>query len=247
VDHKGSAHCRKVTTMQYLALLLGPEPTTPPDPDAHAAEMAAYQAFHAKAGSAIRAGDALTPVATGARITGGPDAPVVTDGPFVEGAEVAGGYYVFEAENLDEALALARDIPAAKYGAVEVRPIYHTVDPEWSQPGQWLALLLEPPASANTPGTPEWQAEAERHGEFATAAGDHVAGGAALHEPTTATTVRVRDGQALLTDGPYPEGAEIATGFYLLSAADRDEAVKLAAMIPSTTVELRQLMGVSGL
>jgi hypothetical protein len=59
--------------------------------------------------------------------------------------------------------------------------------------------------------------------------------------------VRVRDGQALLTDGPFPEGAEIATGFYLLSAADGDEAVKLASMIPATTVEVRQLMGVSGL
>jgi hypothetical protein len=245
VDHKGSAHCRKVTTMQYLALLLGPESTTAPDPDAQAAEMAAYGAFHAKAGAAIRAGDALNPSASGARVTGGPDAPVVTDGPFAESAEVACGYYVFEAENLDEALALARDIPAAKNGAVEVRPIYHTVDSDWSGAGQWLALLLEPPGSANTPGSPEWQAEAERHGEFASAAGDHVVGGAALHEPTTATTVRVRDGKALFTDGPYPEGAEIATGFYLLSASDRDEAVKLAAMIPATTVELRQLMGVS--
>ena len=79
--------------------------------------MTAYQDFHAKAASAIRAGDALQPSATGVRITGGPDAPIVTDGPFAEGAEVAGGYYVFEADNLDEALALARDIPAAKYGA----------------------------------------------------------------------------------------------------------------------------------
>ena len=50
---------------------------------------------------------------------------VVTDGPFAEGAEVAGGYYVFEAENLDEALALAREIPAAKYGGVEVWPMVH--------------------------------------------------------------------------------------------------------------------------
>jgi hypothetical protein len=209
--------------------------------------MQPYQAFHAKAATAIRAGDALIPSATGVRITGGPDAPTITDGPFAESAEVAGGYYVFEAENLDEALTLARDIPAAKHGAVEVRPIYHTVDPDWSGTGQWLALLLEPPASANTPGTPEWQAEAARHGEFATAAGDHVVGGAALHEPATATTVRVRDGQVLLTDGPYPEGAEIATGFYVLSATDRDEAVKLAAMIPASAVQLRQLAGVSGL
>jgi hypothetical protein len=233
--------------MQYFALLLG-EPTSPLDPEEQAAGMAAYQAFHAKAGSAIRAGDALTPSATGVRITGGPDAPTVTDGPFAESAEVACGYYVFEAENLDEALALARDVPAAQHGAVEVRPIYHTVDPDWSLTGgRWLALLLEAPASANTPGTPEWQAEAARHGEFAAAAGDHIVGGAALHEPTTATTVRVRDGQVLLTDGPYPEGAEIATGFYVLSAADHDEAVKVASMIPATTVELRQLMGVSGL
>ncbi|MGH7290552.1 MAG: YciI family protein, partial [Myxococcota bacterium] len=93
----------------------------------------------------------------------------------------------------------------------------------------------------------EWQAEAERHGEFAAAAGDHIVGGAALQAPTTATTVRVRDGEVLLTDGPYVEGAEIATGFYLLSAADRDEAVKLAAMIPASAVQVRQLAGVSGL
>ena len=124
--------------MHYFALLLGPEPTSAPDPDAHAAEMAAYEAFHAKAATAIRAGDALTPSATGVRITGGPDAPTITDGPFAEGAEVAGGYYVFEAENLDEALALARDIPAAKYGAVEVWPIVEYFPP--SKPvGQQLA------------------------------------------------------------------------------------------------------------
>jgi len=233
--------------MHYLALLLG-EPTAPLSPEEQTAGMAAYQAFHAKAGSAIKAGDALTPSATGVRITGGPDAPAVTDGPFAESAEVACGYYVFEAENLDEALALARDVPAAQHGAIEVRPIYHSFDPEWSSAdGQWLALLLESPASAHTPGTPEWQAEAARHGEFAAAAGEHIGGGAALHEPTSATTVRVRDGKVLLTDGPYPESAEVATGFYLLSAADRDEAVKLASMIPATTVELRQLMGVSGL
>ena len=232
--------------MQYFALLISQERDL--TPDERAAGMTAYQDFHAKAASAIRGGDALLPTATGVRITGGPDAPVVTDGPFAEAAEVACGYYVFEADNLDEALALAGDVPAAQNGAVEVWPTYHVFDPDWSRAGgQWLALLLEPPGSTNTPGTPEWQAEAARHGEFAAAAGDHIIGGAALHEPTTATTVRVRDGQVLLTDGPYVEGAEIATGFYLLGAADRDEAVKLAAMIPASAVQLRQLAGVSGL
>jgi hypothetical protein len=233
--------------MQYLALLIGQEPEL--TPDERATEMAAYQSFHAKAGPAIRSGDALMSRTGGVRISGGPDAPIVTDGPFAESAEVAaGGYYVFEAENLDDALALARDVPAAKRGAVEVRPIFHTMDSEWSRSdAQWLALLLEPPAAVNTPGTPEWEAEAARHGEFAAAAGDHIVGGAALHEPATATTVRVRDGQVLLTDGPFAESAEIATGVYLLAASDRDEAVKLAGMIPASTVELRQLAGLSGL
>jgi hypothetical protein len=233
--------------MQYLALLISKEREL--TPDQRAAGMAAYQSFHAKAGSAIRAGDALLPSATGARVSGGPGAPTVTDGPFAEAAEIACGYYVFDVDNLDEALALARDIPAAQDGAVEVRPVFHTVDAQWAarSDAQWLALLLEPPANVNTPGTPEWEAEAARHGEFAGAAGNHIVGGAALHEPATATTVRVRDGQTLLTDGPFAESAEIATGFYLLSAADRDEAAKLASMIPASAVELRQLAGVSGL
>jgi hypothetical protein len=232
--------------MQYLALLISKERDLTPDQGA--TEMAAYQSFHAKAGSAIRAGDALLPAAASVRITGGPDAPMITDGPFAEAAEVAGGFYVFEAENLDDVLALARDIPAAQNGAIEVRPIFHTMDSEWSRSdATWLALLLEPPAAVNTPGTPEWEAEAARHGEFAAAAGDHIVAGAALHEPATATTVRVRDGQALFTDGPFAESAEIATGVYLLSAADRDEAVKLASMIPASAVEVRQLAGVSGL
>jgi hypothetical protein len=247
VEHKGSAHFRKVTTMHYFALLLGPEPTSAPDPDAHAAEMAAYEAFHAKAATAIRAGDALTPTAIGARITGGPDAPTITDGPFTEGAEVAGGYYVFEAENLDEALGLARDIPAAKRGAVEVWPIVFYNPPSKPLGTSWLALLLEPPANAVVPGSPEWEAGIAKHQKFGAAAGDRTNGGAALHPPATATTVRVRDGQVLLTDGPYIEGAEVANGFYFIDVADRDEAVKVASMIPATTVEVRQLMGISGL
>ena len=143
--------------MQYFALLISEEKERTPDEGA--AEMAAYQSFHTKAAAAIRGGDALAPGAAAVRITGGPDAPAITDGPFAEGAEVAGGYYVFEAENLDEALALARDIPAAKRGGVEVWPVVHSLEPSRKLTGNdWLALLLEPPASAHTPGTPEWDA-----------------------------------------------------------------------------------------
>src|ERR1700742_3068598 len=142
--------------MQYFALLISREQDrTPEDP---ATAMAAWQNFHAKAGSAIKSGDALAPAAAAAVITGGPDAPVVTDGPFAESAEVACGYYVFEAENLDEALALARDIPAAKYGAIEVWPTVFYTPPSQPLGTTWLALLLEPPADVHVPGGPEWDA-----------------------------------------------------------------------------------------
>jgi hypothetical protein len=232
--------------MQYFALLISKEQDR--TPEEWAAGMAEWERFHAKAGAAIRAGDALAPVAAAAVITGGPDAPIVTDGPFAEAAEVACGYYVFEAENLDEALALAREVPIAQFGAVELWPEVHSIEPSRELTGNdWLALLLEPAESAHTPGTPEWDAVAAKHADLHAAAGDHLIGGAALHDRTTATTVRVRDGEVLITDGPYVEGAEIATGIYLLGAADRDEAIKLASMIPASTVQLRQLAGVSGL
>jgi hypothetical protein len=231
--------------MHYFALLINRENALTPEQGA--AEMSAYLDFHAKAAASIRAGDALTPAATAVRISGGPDNPTITDGPFAEGAEVAAGYYVFEADNLDEALALARDIPAAKYGAVEVWPMVHWQAPEQPLGNDWLALLLEPPENVNVPGTDEWNKQAGRHVELAKTIGDRTLAGAPLHPPSTATTVRVRDGKVTFTDGPYAEGAEVANGFYVLRASDRDEAVKLASMIPASAIELRQLAGIAGL
>lgn len=231
--------------MHYFALLISQERELTPEEGAEG--MAAFQAFHAKAGSAIRAGDALLPTAGAVRITGGPDAPVLTDGPFAEAAEVACGYYVLEADNLDDALALARDIPVATFGAVEVWPMVGWNPPEVALGNDWLALLLEQPENVSAPSTKEWESGVSAHIEFGKAAGDHILSGAPLHPPSTATTVQVRNGEVTLTDGPYVEGAEVANGFYVLRAADRDEAVKIASMIPASTVHLRQLAGVSGL
>src|ERR1700754_903625 len=192
--------------MLSFALLISPERELTPEDGA--AAMEAFEKFHAKAASAILAGDALQPSATGVRIADGPDAPTVTDGPFAESAEVACGYYVFEAENLDEALALARDVPVAAFGAVEVWPmVYFSPARAPLTADSWLALLLEPPESVVEPGPPRWDEGIKAHKEFGQAAGDRAVGGAPLHPPSTATTVRVRDGEVLLTDGPYIEGA----------------------------------------
>jgi hypothetical protein len=48
---------------------------------------------------------------------------MTTDGPFAETKEVLGGLYLFEADNLDDAIAVAARIPAARYGSIEVRPL----------------------------------------------------------------------------------------------------------------------------
>ena len=57
-------------------------------------------------------------------------------------------------------------------------------------------------------------------------------GGEALDTTATATTVRVIDGKTITTDGPFAETKETLGGFYLVEAADLDEAIAFAAMIP---------------
>ncbi|HEX3721899.1 MAG TPA: YciI family protein [Nitrolancea sp.] len=62
-----------------------------------------------------------TVMATSVRVREGKR--VVTDGPFAETREQLGGYFLINAENLDEAIALAARIPGARWGTVEVRPV----------------------------------------------------------------------------------------------------------------------------
>lgn len=58
----------------------------------------------------------------------------------------------------------------------------------------------------------------------------------ALHPVRTATTVRVRDGAVSVTDGPFAETKEQLAGFYLIEAADLDDAIRVAAKIPAVRV-----------
>lgn len=71
-----------------------------------------------------RAGDQLAPVATATSVREKDGKAVTTDGPYVETKEQLGGYYLVEAKDLDEAVALAKRIPSVRLGGgVEVRPI----------------------------------------------------------------------------------------------------------------------------
>jgi hypothetical protein len=73
----------------------------------------------------------------------------------------------------------------------------------------------------------------------------HYVTGAQLRPSTAATSVRVRDGKRLLTDGPFAETREQLGGYYLIEAMDLDEATAIAGRIPSArigTVEVRPLV-----
>ncbi len=73
---------------------------------------------------------------------------------------------------------------------------------------------------------------------------------APLHSTSTATSVRMRDGKRLVTDGPFAETREQLGGYFLIDAKDLDEAIGIAARIPGArwgTIEIRPVMEIAGL
>ncbi len=70
-----------------------------------------------------------------------------------------------------------------------------------------------------------------------------------LHPTSTATSIRIRDGRRLVTDGPFAETREQLGGFYLIEARDLDEAMEIAGQVPAGrfgTVEIRPVMEIPG-
>ncbi|GAA1700297.1 YciI family protein [Microbacterium sediminicola] len=117
---------------------------------------------------------------------------------------------------------------------------------------QYMLLLTSAPEDGPQPGSPE---EAAEMGEWFAfddllkRAGVFVSG-EALHPYSTATTVRVRGGETLVTDGPYAETKEYLGGYYVIDVADIDEAITYAQKVPNIgygSVEIRAVLDVSTL
>jgi hypothetical protein len=110
--------------MQYLLLIYANEAEPPPgDVNALVAEYGAFTQAIVQSG-AFKAGDRLQPTSTATTVRIRDGKTMVTDGPFAETREQLGGYYLVEAKDLDEANAIAAKIPGARFGSIEVRPIY---------------------------------------------------------------------------------------------------------------------------
>jgi len=112
--------------MQYMALIYDTEHNrSSMSPDDHKRLLADYSAFTTavKDAGVFIAGDALNPVDTATTIRIRDGKTLMTDGPFAETKEQLGGYYLLECKDLDEALEWAAQIPTAKHGSIEVRPL----------------------------------------------------------------------------------------------------------------------------
>ena len=75
----------------------------------------------------------------------------------------------------------------------------------------------------------------------------HFVASARLHPTTSATSVRVRDGKRLVTDGPFAETREQLGGYYVIETSNLDEAIAVAARVPAArtgTIEVRPVMDV---
>jgi hypothetical protein len=113
---------------------------------------------------------------------------------------------------------------------------------------QYALLVYERPGSYDRLSPDELAAITAEY--LAIAGEDGVVGGAQLQPVTTATTVRLLDGQSVMTDGPFAETKEVFGGYYLVEADDLDVALAIAERIPSArlggSVEVRPMVEMPG-
>ncbi len=201
----------------------------------------------------------LHPVATAASVRVRSGAPLITAGPFAETTEQLGGFFLIDVPHLDEALAIAARLPSAKKGTVEVRPVFqldglpadqlHARSADAGQ-SRYLLLCYDDEQAWSTAGPAALQAaqaEAVALTRQLSARGQYVSA-SPLHPVSMATSVRIRNGQRLITDGPFAETREFLGGYYLVDVRDLNDAIAIAAQHPGArvgTVEIRRLVDLS--
>lgn len=113
--------------MKYMLLLYANEsavPTTPEDQQAVAPAVWFALMEEMKATGGLLSYNGLSPIANATTVRIRDGKTLITDGPFAETHEQLGGFFLLECKDLDEALRWAEKVPHAKYGSVEVRPLW---------------------------------------------------------------------------------------------------------------------------
>jgi hypothetical protein len=160
---------------------------------------------------------------------------IITDGPYAETKEQVAGYDVLECASLDEAVRWAGRHPSSTWvGAIEVRALPDSAPavplPEPAEGKIRYVMLVctdpavDPREFDHIEPVEPWVAEMDGRGVRLY--------GSELEPPGSARTVRVREKQAIVTDGPFAETKEQIAGFDVLECADLDEAIEVASRHP---------------
>ena len=110
---------------------------------------------------------------------------------------------------------------------------------------QYLLLIYENEQRFTGQAKESFQTELAQYRAFGQEFSGAIAGGNALQPTSTATTVKVRDGKRLISDGPFAETKEQLGGYYLVEAPDLDVAIAMAEKIPGArhgSIEVRPIM-----
>ena len=191
-------------------------------------------------------GSRLRPTGDATTVRVSHDDVMITDGPFAETKEQVVGYDILECPSLDEALTWAARHPTAVLGAIEVRSLDGTAtsvtlpDP---RPGTQRYVMLvcvregvelsADEAAAMGPATDAWVSECDARGTRLF--------GSALAPRGDARTLRVIEGQLMVSDGPFAETKEFIAGFDVLECADLDEALDVATRHPVARIGALEL------
>jgi hypothetical protein len=168
---------------------------------------------------------------------------IITDGPYAETKEQVAGYDLLECASLDEAVEWARRNPHSWGGAVEVRalperaPATPLPAPGAGTTRDMMLVCTDPAVDPREfdrvePVDP-WVTETDGKGVRLY--------GSELEPPDRARTVRVRDKNAIVTDGPFAETKEQIAGFDVLECADLDEAIEIARRHPMARLGLLEV------
>jgi len=240
--------------MKYMLLIYSPESAWTQDEWTACTQKSMGICQELAAAGKFLAASPLRPVATAATVRVRNGEHQLTTGPFAETVEQLGGYYILELDNLDEAIAIASRLPPVQKGTVEIRPIRATENlppsnlmgaaPEgmkkfmflcYDDEQHWLNAGADVHAAAIQQAVQITQ-RLHRDGQFVSAS--------PLHPTTTATSVRIREGRRIITDGPFAETREVLGGYYLIFAGSQSEALAIAAEHPGVhvgAVEVREV------
>lgn len=243
--------------MKYMLLIYSPENAWTPEEWKQCVKTSMGICQEMAAKGEFIAASPLHPVATASTVRVRNGERLVTAGPFAETTEQLGGFYLIEMADLDAAIAIAARLPAAQKGTVEIRPLLNVAglpEEKLNLPAsesnasltKYMFLCYDDETAWDEAGPLAHRAaideavalthHLDRNGQYLSAS--------PLHPSSTATSVRIRDGKRIITDGPFAETSEVLGGYYLILAPDQSEALNIATRHSGArlgAVEVRQV------